>query len=519
MSETASLQPVKARYTQLATLRTEYLNRGREVSALTIPHLLPPEGHTSTSRLPTPYSSLPARGVNSLASKYTLALFPPNTPFFRMTIDDFMLEKLTQKEGMRAEVEEALSSIERSVMNEIETTAIRAAITEALKHLIVVGNVLLFMLPEGGIRVFRLDHYVVKRDPAGNLLELIVMENLSPLEVPEAIREVALGSGDTADKKAGVEDTVELYTHVKLTTAGWTVEQEINGQLVPGSKGTYPKDASPWIPLRYIAAANEDYGRSFGEEYLGDIKSLEALRKAIVQGSAAAAKVLFLVKPNGTTKMKALAESESGDIKEGNKDDVTVLQMDKYADFRIALETHNEIKESLSYAFQLNSAIQRKGERVTAEEIRFMAQDLEATQGGNYSTYSIELQLPVVRYLMHRMTKQNRLPALPKGVVTPTITTGIEAIGRGNDQAKLNSFIASIAPLGPDAMKRINMGDLVKRLGTAEGLDMKGLARTEDEVQASDQQAQMMAMAQQAIPNAVTQAGGLMQAQQSQGTQ
>jgi hypothetical protein len=503
----------KARYAKLSSLRTEYLQRGRDVSALTIPHLLPPEGHTSSARLPTPYSSLPARGVNNLASKYTLALFPPNTPFFRLTIDDFMLEKLTQREGMRAEVEKALGSIERSVMNEVDTTAIRSSITEALKHLIVVGNVLLYMQPTGGIRVFRLDRYVVKRDPAGNVLELIVQEDLSPLEVPESIRPQVLGDTDS-DSDASVEDTVELYTHIKRTATNWTVYQEIKGHKVPQSEGTYPLDRSPWIALRYIAAANEDYGRSFGEEYLGDIKSLEGLRKAIVQGSAAAAKVLFLVKPNGTTKIKVIAEADSGDIKEGNKDDVTVLQMDKFADFRIALEAHNEIKESLSFAFQLNTAIQRNGERVTAEEIRYMAQELEASQGGIYSTLSQELQLPVVRRLMHQMEKAQRLPVLPEGIVKPAITTGIEAIGRGNDQTKLASFLNMLAPLGPKAIERwMNVGDYIDRSGTAIGIDTKGLIKTKEEVEAADKQEQMMAMIAQGMNPMINQAGQLLKEQ------
>ncbi|OAM53357.1 phage tail protein [Methylovorus sp. MM2] len=445
-----------------------------------------------------------------------MALFPANTPFFRLTIDDFMLQRLTKKEGMRAEVEEALNSIERSVMNEIETSTLRSSITEALKHLIVVGNSLLYVLPKGGVRVFRLDRYVVKRDPMGNVLEIIVQEDLSPMELEEEIRNFVLEQSTDSDKGESPDDSIELYTHVKRTKTGWSISQEINGKLVPGSEGTYPEDKSPWVPLRYISAANEDYGRSFGEEYLGDIKSLEALRKAIVQGAAAAAKVLFLVKPNGTTKAKVLAESESGDIKEGNKDDVSVLQMDKFADFRIAQETAKTISEDLSFAFQLNTAIQRNGERVTAEEIRFMAQELDASQGGIYSLLGQELQLPVVRRIMHQMERSNRLPTLPKGLVKPAITTGIEAIGRGNDQTKLASLLADLQPLGEAAFKYLIIPDYIKRQGAAKGIDMKGLIKTPEMIDQEGQQAQMAAMMQQGLNPMINQAGGMMKQQLAQ---
>ena len=56
----------------------------------------------------------------------------------------------------------------------------------------------------------------------------------------------------------------------------------------------------------------EDYGRGFIEEYLGDLRSLEALTQSIVPGSAASAKVLFLVRPNGTTKTANLAKAPNG---------------------------------------------------------------------------------------------------------------------------------------------------------------------------------------------------------------
>ncbi|WP_416142518.1 portal protein [Escherichia coli] len=47
-----------------------------------------------------------------------------------------------------------------------------------------------------------------------------------------------------------------------------------------------------------------------------------------------------------------------------------------------------------------NSAVQRTGERVTAEEIRYVASELEDTLGGVYSILSQELQLPLVRVLL-----------------------------------------------------------------------------------------------------------------------
>jgi hypothetical protein len=502
----------KARYSQLLPGRDEFLFRARECALYTIPSLVPPEGASASTRYPTPYQSLGARGVNNLASKLLLALFPPNSPFFRQSIDDFTLQNLAQREGARAEVEKALGKIERAVMVEVETTATRAPMFETLKHLLVAGNSLVYVQPEGGVKMFRLDQYVCKRDPAGNVLEHITLEKVSPLELPEQHRDFLLGpktpDADSAEKP---DDSVEIYTWVRRTAARWDVHQEVNGKTVPGTVGHYPLDKTPWLPLRFIAVSGEDYGRGFVEEHLGDITSLEGLSKAIVQASAAAAKVLFLVKPNSTTSIKQLTEKESGAFAPGNAEDITVLQLDKQADLQIAFKMVEALKEALSFSFMLNSAVQRNGERVTAEEIRFMANELEAGLGGVYSTLAQELQLPYVVRIMHNMEEKKKLPALPKGVVKPMIVTGVEAIGRGNDITKLRELLADVGPLGPEVISMyLNVGDFITRCATARGIDQDGLINSEEQVQQMRQQAQMQQMVEKLGPNVINQAGGMM---------
>lgn len=511
MDDRKASESAKARYSKLETLRNPYLGRARECSTLTIPSLVPPEGITGSTKLPTPFQSMGARGVNNLAAKFLLALLPPNSPFFRLMVDDFMLEKLAGREGARADIEEALSKMERAVMTSVETGNTRSSTFEAMKHLLVAGNVLLFVPPEGGMKVFRLDRYVTKRDPMGHCLEIITKENISAMELPEEVRRALSKDSDGDDPSA--EDIQELYTHIRRTAKGWEVYQECEGMMIPGTDGTYPEDKSPWLALRFIQIDGEDYGRGYVEEYLGDLKTLEGLTKAIVQASAAAAKVLFLVKPNSTTKMRTLAESSSGDVKEGNAEDVTVLQMNKFADFRVAYDTIKEIKDALSFAFLLNSAIQRNGDRVTAEEIRYVANELESSLGGIYSTLAQEFQLPFLTVVMGSMERKGALPVLPKGSIRPSITTGIEAIGRGNDLSKLSGLLQDLQPLGPEVIaNEMNIGDYIKRCGAARGIDMKGLIPTPEEKAERAEQAQQQQMIAQLGPNAVTQMGGMAKA-------
>ena len=495
MTMTPQNPTAASRYRQLESRRSSVLLRARECAAVTIPALMPPEGHNESSTLPTPYQGIGARGVNNLSSKLLLALFPPNSPFFRLLIDDFMLVQLTKQQGMRAEVEKALNQIERSVMNRIESDAIRVSGFEALKQLLVAGNVLLYLDPKGGMRTFKLNEFVVRRDPSGTVLEIVVCEKVSR----ETLAQTVLGEDAPA---TGNDTSVELYTHITRDAGKWNVRQEVKGRTIPGTSGSYPLDKSPWIALRFTKIDGEDYGRSYVEEYLGDIRSLEALSQAVVEGSAAAAKVLFLVNPNGTTQIKTIAESRSGDIRSGNAADVTVLQLNKFADFRVASETIDKITQRLAFAFLLNTAIQRGGERVTAEEIRFMAGELEDALGGVYSILSQEFQLPVVTRLMFQMERAKQLPTLPKGIVRPAITTGLEALGRGHDMNKLQTF-AGIAAQAANLPPEINRSDFLTRIGTSLGIDMAGLVKTAEEIAQEQQQLAMQQMAQKLGPKAM----------------
>ena len=68
-------------------------------------------------------------------------------------------------------------------MRDIEVSSDRVAMFEALKHLIVGGNVLLY-LTEQGLQVYPLEKYVCKRDANGNTLEIIIKETICSKSLP-----------------------------------------------------------------------------------------------------------------------------------------------------------------------------------------------------------------------------------------------------------------------------------------------------------------------------------------------
>ena len=494
MNETA-----QQTYTRLEGDRYQYLDRARACSKLTLPYVMPEEGFGPHSRLDTPFSGVGSRGVNNLSSKLLLALLPPNAPFFRLQADQRKLAEEETPPELLSEIESSLQALEELVMDEVSLGAYRVTIHEALKHLIITGNALLYLPDSGGLRVFHLDRFVVERDPMGNLLKIATKETLAFSTLPEEVQ-AALIQGDPNLDTA--ESKLDLYTSCCLIKGSWHIRQDVNGVNIPGAGGKVPKDRNPFIPLRLSRIDGEAYGRGFVEEYLGDIQSLEALTRAIVEGSAAAAKVLFLVNPNGTTRARTLAESPNGAIVQGNAADVNTLQLGKFNDFRTAQVTVEAIKDRLGGAFLLTSGVVRQAERVTAEEIRMLSQELETSLGGMYSLLASEMQLPLVTRIMMVMQKKKTLPKLPKDLVKPVIVTGVEALGRGNDLSKLDLFLAGAAQVvGPQAIGQfVNVEDYFKRRATALGIKTDGLIKSSEQMQQEQQMAQMQALSEKLGP-------------------
>lgn len=504
----------KALYLALETRRFSYLERARDCSRLTLPHLVPDEGDQTAHKFATPYQSVGARGVNNLASALLLSLLPPNAPFFRFVIDPKAARNLDAlSTRAKSEAEQSLSEMERLVMKDIEAQSIRVALFEALKQLIVAGNVLLYFPDQGPMRVIRLDRYVVKRDPMGNPRKIVIKETVAPSVLPPdaaAIAKTCMCNND---------NTVDLYTCCHfLDNEKVEVYQEIGGTMLPDSLSTYPIERSPFIPLRMHRVDGEDYGRGYVEQYYGDLVSLESLSKSIVEAAAASAKVLFMVNPVGTTRAKKLAQSSNGAIIEGNAGDVTVLQVNKAADLSVALQTMGQINERLSYAFLLTEASIRNAERVTAEEIRLVTQSIERQLGGIYSLLSQEFQLPLVNRIMDRLIKTKKMPKINKDFITPTIVTGIDALGRGNDLNRLDIYLQGIAQiLGPGGLQQyIDFREYMNRRAASLGIDTAGLVKTEEQIAQEQQMAMQQQLLQQFGPQAAQTVGNIVERQQTQ---
>ena len=496
----------KSRYDNLSSDRSQFLTEAEDATKLTLPYLI--RGHEDYSKgmkqLKTPWQSVGAKGVVALASKLSLSLVPPQTSFFKLQLDESQLGENFGPE-IKSELDLSFAKIERTILDAIAASDDRVVIHQALQHLVVGGNALIFM-GKAGLKLFPLNRYVIERDGNGEVIEIVTKERINKDLVPNyeppknEYQDVVDGEED--------ENEVDVYTHVRRDNNRFMWHQEVNNKRLKGSESKAPVDSTPWLPLRFNTVDGEAYGRGRVGQFIGDLKSLEALSQAIVEGSAAAAKVVFTVSPSSTTKPQTLAQAGNGAIVQGRPDDIGVIQVGKTADFATALQHMQTLEKRLNEAFLILSV--RQSERTTAEEVRMTQMELEQQLGGLFGLLTVEFLVPYLNRKLSVFQKTGEIPRIPKGMVKPIIVAGINSLGRGQDVQALGQFLQTIAQtMGPEAIATyINPEEVVKRLAAAQGIDVLNLVKSMQEVNEEQQQA----ATQQAEMEAIKQTPNLMKA-------
>ena len=508
----------QSRYHGMRADREDFLDMARRCAALTLPYLLTEDGHSHGGRLQQPYQSLGSKGVNALSSKLMLSLFPIQTSFFKLQVNDAEIANVPElTPEVRSEIDMNLSKMEKMVMQQMAESSDRVQLTAAMKHLIVTGNVLIFA-GKKTLKVYPLDRYVIERDGDGNVIEIITRELVDRSLLPaEFQKQSALLEGKetnavgedgpkfgVAQGKGGRNDA-EVYTICKLVDGQHRWHQECDGKEIKGTRSSSPLKHSPWLPLRFNVVDGESYGRGRVEEFFGDLSSLDALTRSLIEGSAAAAKVVFMVSPSATTKPQSLARAGTGAIIQGRAEDVSVVQAGKAADFRTVQEMIRDLSQRISDAFLILNV--RQSERTTATEVREVQMELDRQLSGIYGSLTVELLTPYLNRKLHLMQRSKQLPSLPKGLVMPTVVAGLGGVGRGEDRAALIEFMQTVGQaMGPEALQQfIDPTEFLKRLAAASGIDTLNLVKSPETMANEAQQAQQ----QQMMASLTNQAGQL----------
>lgn len=502
-------------YHSCVTDREPYLVRARRISELTIPTLFRSQGAGGSDDVIIPWNSIGAYCNANLASALVFTMFPSGRSGFLLEQAEQAAIDLEQlPEEQRAQIKEAiekgLSRIEQDTTKAIAADGDRAKMFVAALRLLIGGNHAFQFYDDATMRGIPLERYVVTRDAQGTVLKFCIRDDRDWDDLPEDVEEGLLKLGVKPPKPdPSGRRPVCIYTHGRLDDGKYEVRQEVLGMAIPGTEYTRDKDALDFLFLPWLLLDEEHYGRSYCEFYEGDLLTAEGLTKSLGEGAAAAARFITLVNPTGLTNKKQLAAARNGDTISGRESDVSVLKAEKGGDFMVGKNTLDDGLQRLGKAFLLNSSVQRSGERVTAEEIRYMAGELEKALGGVYAQQEITWQTPYYKRKLKLLQKAKRVTALPEGTVSMTITAGQASLARNQEITQLRTGASILAEtFGAEALPQfLKPNKFAMRIWNALGVDTDGLVPTDEELAQQKQQEQMMAMAQSMGPQALQQVG------------
>lgn len=483
----------RGEFTRLNGLRSALKTRLERYAAYTLPRLMLPGGQDEiNSEISHDFQAVGAQGTNHLCNRLMLTMFAPSRPFMRLT----MTAKDIAELGIPPEeVEATLAEGEQNAVREMDNVpGFRADLFTVMQNLVVLGNVALHLPKKGEPTVYALDDYVIRRTPSGKVKHAIVRETVKFDELEDKVRESFLKVNKTKrqpDSEVTVYHSIERIKG-KLIETTWVDDTEL-----PESdfKGEYTDADCPWHFLVWNLSPRAHYGTGLVEDYAGDFAALSALSKAQVDGAILASEFRWLANPTGQTRPEEFESSENGAVLAGVEGDLSLVNNSKPGDLQVVRAIGEDYIRRIGQGFLLNSAMTRDAERVTAEEIRQQAQELETGLGGVYTRLASTLQRAVAMWLLHKVDIQ------VKGTkINVQIVTGLDALSRNGDLAALRAALNDIAllePLTQSAVgQELNFRAIINAILAGHGVPGSKYLASAEEKQARQAQANAQAAAQ-----------------------
>ena len=472
-------EAASATWERLSGLSTSLIERCERYASMTIPKIMLQNGFEVVGSDQThDYQSIGAQAVNHVTNKMMLAMFRPSAPFYRL-----QLTASAKAEAMAAGMEEQslgpiLAKMERDSVKLLDARMQRPKLYTAIRHLVVTGNVLL-CLEDEELRVMGLKFWRVKRTMRGKVHTLIIHERIAFNELEPEVQEAMPSSYSRGEASA---QEVSYYKRIlRQRNGSYIVEQWVDGVKLDQRKfgSRYTEDKLPYRVLTWDIADESDYATGLVEEYSGDLEALSILSETVVDGAVAGCDWRWLVNPGGITKVDDIKNSRTGDAIPGTPQDLDTTSGGNAEAVSKALEIMNNWEKRVARGFLLLSAVTRDAERVTAEEMRLTANELDTAYGGVYSALSGQIQKPIAEWLL----KEDGNDIRGKGIEVQVIT-GLDALSRNGDLEAFKLAMGDLVLLSqlPEELQgRIKFRQIAAFVGDGRGIDLTPFLKSEDE--------------------------------------
>lgn len=469
---------VRSRFDGLNNKRSGLVSRCERFAELTVRSVCPKDGYDEGSdNMPHDIQSVGAMATNNLVNKMMLAMFAPSRPFMRFDMPNVQRQQMLDAFDISEdELREMLSSLEMDCIRYLDGTASRPKLYDLMTHLVVTGNGLRYM--DGDVmRILPLKQYVSRRNAKGEVVELILRESVLRVDVHKDLHGYFKGTNDDTPKTfyRWFQFDGELFQESQ-----WLDDVKIEEK---GYSGQYKREDMPATHHVWRLPDGSNYGIGHVEDNSGDLEGLSELSQAELNGAILASEFRWLANPGGMTRPEDVETSRNGDVIPGLEGDLSLVSAGAIAN-SIAVVSASADKwiRRLSAAFLVTGGVQRDAERVTAEEIRLLASELETGLGGIYSRLAVDLQLPLAYWLMGKVADKE----FQQSDFKPYIVTGLDALSRNGDLENLRLFVQDviqITSLPPEVSGTLRLDNIFSGLAAGRGLKASQYVKSQEETQ------------------------------------
>lgn len=468
--------------------------RNEEYARWTVPSICPEDA--SGDQNPRQGNvAIGARLVNSLANRVVDVMFPSDRPFFSLPMTPKSERELVKEHGGDKEaagkemlvIRQMTEGVVNDAMRIMDLTSYRPVAVEAVKHAIITGGCILRRHDDNLRSVYGIKNYACMRDTRGVLTAAILRDSktFSSLtkEHQDMLETIAPG-------KYKQDAPITLYTYFERTSENtWITCQGLDDQVLDGSKDTHDNENLPIIDITWSLQSGDNYPRGLVEENQVLFGNIDVTSLAIIDMFGIAADTKFLVNPASMLDVDELNSAPRGSYHAGIPGDVEAVGFKHRAEMEVLINQVQSWERQLAQVFLLMSAVTRDAERVTAEEIRGQARELESAFGGLYSKLALVWQKKEAMYVVNQL----RLEDDALADVDVVVTTGLESLSREGQLDALRLAIADLQMMDTvpeDLRAAIDVRSFAEFVFTNRGVNFGQFVKSKDVIAAEQKAAQ-----------------------------
>lgn len=527
--DTAKSNPVgilRQRFQMLYSMRQPFIDEAKDMAELVVPGMyegcvtdpVPSTGVLfGLEKFEPSNQSLISKGVLLLSWTMANVILPPDGDYFSRSVEESIVSQLKQMEGLRQLASQQMGQggdppdfvpISEQVNGELLRDDIivkrhtassnhQEVLARTIFHSLISGLGVFGHLTMQEAKTYTIQNSVVVFDSSHDAVEVVVVDRMPLVSLSDAVQRKLVGKIDGLEMLRPTEQFVTVYTQqVRTSPTSLKVNTEIEGVPIDELSFEVPATSPVLIPLPFMFMNEIDpYPIGWLTFNKGDCNSYENLSLSIEGMIAAAAKCLLGLPPGSRLTTEELREAVGLAVVPTSdaKARLEFIAAPIAQNLQQCLAWHDKKERQLMMIFGMDFAVQRPGERVTAEEIQRMSDGLQKLFGATYKQLERTFQQRHARRQFQLATEAQLIRPIDEASYTLSLTAGLQAMEAQNEVSKMDQLLARDAQL---AQMDAAGGSSFSRDATMQWYAQKMKLDTTDKLLTSEQQAEQLGVGQ-----------------------